>query len=69
MIFSLATYTLGANPEYTSCVLEPEDLIICLHVEKLRLQLERQGIFERAVMAIKEDISFAKTLEIISMTI
>ena len=69
MIFSLATYTLGANPEYASFVFEPEDLIICLHVDKLRLQLERQGIFERAVLAIKEDISFAKTLEIISMTI
>jgi hypothetical protein len=68
-IFSLTISTLGATPEYASCVFEPEDLIICLHVEKLRSLLERQGIFERAVLAIKEDISFAKTLAIISMTI
>ena len=69
MIFSLAISTLGATPEYASCVFNPEDLIICLHVEQLRSLLEGQGIFERAVLAIKEDISFAKALTIISMTI
>ena len=68
-MFSLTISTLEATPEYASCVFEPEDLIICLHVEKLRSLLERQGIFERAVLAIKEDISFAKALTIISMTI
>lgn len=69
MKYSLAVSTLGATPEFASCVFEPEDLIICLHVKKFQSLLERQGIFERAVLAIKEDISFAKTLAIISMTI
>lgn len=69
-MFGLTISILNKTPEYASCVFEPEDLIICLHVDKFRfLLLDRDGVFERAALAIMQEISFAETLEIIAATI